>query len=380
MMGWVCAMAVPVLGQVTNVGTAETNQIRVEWTAMPGNPYRVFASDDLVEPAWSNLTPDGVVFSDAQGFHDLPMGDRKGFCFAVASDYMIVDLSEGPDATNYPVGYTNAPPDGGWTDEYKTTKLVLRRIPAGTFTMGSPANELGRSDGESQHQVKLTKDYYIGVFEVTQKQWERNMGTWPSYFTNATFRDSRPVECVSYNDIRGPISGTNWPITDSVDVNSFMGCLRERTGNVVDLPTEAQWEYACRAGSRTSLNSGYDITNLISDAHLAEVGRYQNNCFPGYSADGSLSEGTAMVGSYLPNQWELFDMLGNVWEWCLDSYGVYPDTAVDPKGPDGAPSRILRGGSWFSYPTGCRSATRIDSTQDYQFICMGFRVALSTGR
>ena len=112
--------------------------------------------------------------------------------------YLVVNISGGATATNYPVSYLDAVPSGGWTDGYKTTKLVLRRISAGTFTMGSPSGELGRIDSnESQHIVTLAKDYYIGVFEVTQKQWERVMGDWPSYFTNATYREFRPVEQVS---------------------------------------------------------------------------------------------------------------------------------------------------------------------------------------
>ncbi|MBM4027405.1 MAG: hypothetical protein FJ280_18660, partial [Planctomycetes bacterium] len=118
------------------------------------------------------------------------------------STYLVIDLSAGPSATSYPVSYLSSVPSGGWSDVYKTTKLVMRRIPAGTFTMGSPSGELGRYDNETQHQVTLSKDFYIGVFEVTQKQWERVMGTWPSYFNNTSYRDSRPVEQVSYYDIR----------------------------------------------------------------------------------------------------------------------------------------------------------------------------------
>ena len=97
-----------------------------------------------------------------------------------SGEYLVVDLSPGPEAPEYPVSYLAEVPDGGWTDVYKTTKLVLRRIPAGTFTMGSPEDEIGRQTNETQHQVTLTKDFYVGVFEVTQKQWERVMGTWPA--------------------------------------------------------------------------------------------------------------------------------------------------------------------------------------------------------
>lgn len=139
---------------------------------------------------------------------------------------MIIDLFEGSAATNYPVSYTNAPPEGGWTDEYKTTKLVMRRIPAGTFTMGSPEGELGRFRDETQRQVTLTKDYYMGVFQVTQKQWERVMGNWPSHFNNASYRDARPVEQVSYTDIRENANNNssispNWPQSSVAGASSF---------------------------------------------------------------------------------------------------------------------------------------------------------------
>ena len=357
-LGGLCALAVSALGQMTNVGTTEMNSIRLEWAAMPENPYRVFASADLVEPAWSNLTPAGVVFADAQGSYVLPMGVRKGFCFAVASDYIIVDLSEGPTATNYPVSYTNAPPQGGWPDVYKTTMLVLRRIPAGTFPMGSPTNELGRNSDEPQYAVTLTKDYYIGVFETTQKQWERVMGNWPSAFTNGAYRETRPVECVSYGAIRGVEAGTNWPTDGNVDTNSFMGLLRTKTGQVFDLPTEAQWEYACRAGTTTSLNSGTNLTNTTADVHLSGVGRYWS--LPGSENQGNsdTSVGSNKVGSYQANPWELYDMHGNVFEFCLDWYGTYSDTVSDPLGAVSGSRRVVRGGAWNTPARFCRSASR----------------------
>ena len=180
--------------------------------------------------------------------------------------YLVIDLSGGSTASNYPVSNLSAVPANGWTDEYKTTKLVLRRIPAGTFTMGSPTNELGRGGDETQHQVTLSQGFCIGVFEVTQKQWERVMGNWPSWYTNASYRDSRPVEQTSYNDIRGSSAGAGWPSNNNVNATSFMGNLRAKTGLGFDLPTESQWEYAGRAGTITALNSGYNLTNVNNDA------------------------------------------------------------------------------------------------------------------
>jgi formylglycine-generating enzyme required for sulfatase activity len=287
---------------------------------------------------------------------------------ASAALYMVVDLSGGPSAASYPVSYLDGIPAGGWTDEYKTTKLAMRKIPAGTFTMGSPTNELGRDTDEVQHAVTLTKDYYIGVFEVTQKQWERVMGDWPSWFTNVAHRETRPVEQRSWDDIRG---GT-WPGGQS-GAGTFMERISTRTGLGFDLPTEAQWEYACRAGTTTALHTGHNLTNENADARMAEVGRYWYNGGSGYSEGGDTSGGTAKVGSYLANAWGLYDMHGNVWEWCLDWYAVYPGAVSDPPGAASGSGRVLRGGSWYYRAGYCRSAFRYYSTPDYRLIYYGFR-------
>jgi formylglycine-generating enzyme required for sulfatase activity len=254
-------------------------------------------------------------------------------------DYMVIDLSAGPSASSYSVSYMSAVPAGGWSDEYKTTKLVMRRIPAGTFTMGSPSGELGRESDETEHQVTLTKDFYIGVFPVTQKQWERVMGDWPSYFHNPDYRDSRPVDFVSYYVIReNPNNSTispNWPQSAQAHENSFIGKLREKTWVMsLDLPTEAQWEYACRAGTTTALNSGKNLTAEDSCPNLLEVGRYRWSHPGGVlpSSDVDTDGGTAKVGSYLPNAWGLYDMHGNVFEWCLDWYAETPQGTTDPVG------------------------------------------------
>jgi formylglycine-generating enzyme required for sulfatase activity len=273
--------------------------------------------------------------------------------------YMVVDLSGGVDALSYPVSYLSSVPAGGWTDEYKTTKLVLRLIPPGTFMMGSPSDELGRYSNETLHQVTLTKPFYIGVFELTQKQWQLVMGDTPSYYKG----DTRPVEQVSYNTIRGSVNGAAWPTHNQVDANSFMGRLRSKVNMLFDLPTEAQWEYACRAGTSTALNSGKNLTGTQNCANMAEVGRYIGNTGDG---KGGYSQHTK-VGSYLGNAWGLYDMHGNVHEWCIDWYvdNLGKSHVLDPSGASSGTYRLWKGGC-FNYENGgyaraCRSARRIYS-------------------
>ncbi len=293
--------------------------------------------------------------------------------------YLVVDLSRGAKADTYPVTYLSDVPKKGWSDEYKTDKLVLRRIEPGTFVMGSPEGELGRQGNETQHEVTLTKAFYIGVFEVTQRQWERVMGDWPSHFNNEKCRDERPVEMVSYNDIRGVNAGAGWPATNNVDAVSFMGRLRARTGQAFDLPTEAQWEYACRAGTVTALNSGKKLTSEESCPNLSEVGRYKANSGGG-APNGDTRVGTAQAGSYPPNAWGLYDLHGNVWEWCLDWRGNYSGPESDPKGAASGSGRVFRGGCWFHIAFYCRSAYRLYSYPDYRGINYGFRAVLPPGQ
>ena len=306
-------------------------------------------------------------------------------------EWLVVDLSDGPNARRYPVSYLDNAPGGpwpvaGWSDKYKTTKLVLRKIPAGTFMMGSPADELGRNPGggenETLHQVTLTKDFYVGVFEVTQKQWELVMGTRPSTFSNEACYAARPVENVSYEDIRGSDLGSGWPANNAVDGYSFLGRLRAKTGLDFDLPTEAQWEYACRAGTTTALNSGKNLTATEDCVNMAEVGRYKFNGGLNHDANADTTGGTAAAGSYQPNAWELYDMHGNVLEWCLDWYDFadYPHEAVtDPVGvntPPGShgPCRTARGGSRTRSANCCRSTYREPWASSKQLDIIGFRV------
>lgn len=279
-------------------------------------------------------------------------------------EYMVVDLSSGE------ISYLNGVPQGGWTDEHKTTKMVFKKIEAGSFTMGSPAGELGRSISENQRTVTLTKDFYIGVFETTQKQYQLIMGKAPS----AARGDTRPVENVSYKSIRGPELGRLWPNSDEVDSVSFIGKMRAITGRAFDLPTEAQWEFSCRAGTTSAWNNGADITNVGQDPELDKLGRYyydKNDDMGGYSYAHT------RVGSYLPNAWGLYDMHGNVSEWCLDWYERDPSEEIDPKGAVSGSSRVVRGGSFNHNAHKCRSAARIQANPNVKRSSNGFRVALT---
>jgi formylglycine-generating enzyme len=282
--------------------------------------------------------------------------------------YMVIDLSEGSSARHYPVTYFEATPEGGWTNEYRGSKLVVRRIEPGTFIMGSPKSELGRSPKETQREVTITKPFYIGVFEVTQRQWYHVMGTSPSHFRG----DYRPVEGVTYPMIRGVLLGTHFTADNKVDEDSFIGVLREKTGMMCDLPTEAQWEYACRAGTTTALNTGKDLTSKGNCINMVEAGRYVHN----QSAEVGGYKQHTTVGSYLPNAWDLYDMHGNVWEWCRDwgSPTLGRETAIDPVGAVEGTRRVVRGGSWSYGANGCRSAFRSDSDVNGVHRTLGFRI------
>ncbi len=278
--------------------------------------------------------------------------------------YVVVDISGGPDATTYSHTTLTAVPTGGWTDDYKTNKVVLRLVPAGTAIVGSPTRETGRSPDEAQFQATLTKAFYIGVFEITQKQWLKVMGgTVPAAF--ATAGDTRPVESVSWTTVRG---GT-WP-GGTAAAESFLGRLAQKAGLAIDLPTAVQWEYACSAGLATALYNGKSIGTKSPDPTLALLGHHA----------AAATVGTLPVGGLLPNAWGLYDMLGNVGEWCLDWYGAYPTGVVsDYAGlANGqSTSRVARGGAWSDAAKNCRAASRAALAPDGTAAtsATGFRIA-----
>ena len=304
--------------------------------------------------------------------------------------YVALDLSGGTSATSYPVEYFDDIPGGTWSDEYKTTKLVLRYIPAGSFMMGGRDTDYPGAVNTNLHMVTLTKDFYMGVFEVTQRQWELVMGNRPSAVSNKTYYAKRPVENISYQDIRGSSNGLNWPNSMEVDAGSFIDTLRTKSGlDSFDLPTEAQWEYACRAGAETALNTGKNLSSMSNSVEMLEAGQYweQSGWIEnGYKwtadvfANAETNKATTYVGTFTPNAWGLYDMHGNVWELCLDIFSDLTFGEIDPVGPNiEYSSRVIRGGSWRHPSWACRSAHR-ESFRNYSEMSnVGLRLCLHGG-
>ena len=278
--------------------------------------------------------------------------------FADSSRYMVVDLTSGG------ISYMRSEPSGGWSDEYKTSKLVLRKIKPGIFVMGTPKNEVGSQyNDEKQHVVVIEETFYIGIFEVTQKQYELIMGNNPSqtFAIGATDNgrgNTRPVCNVPFLRVRGSEKGICSSQNGEVDSDSFLGKLRAKTKLKFDLPTEAQWEYACRAGTTTALYSGNNLAEDSEDPNLNKLGRNMGN--------GGLLAFYVTVGSFRPNFWGLYDMYGNVSEWCLDKVPGYGTERY----------RALRGGCYKSYAASCRSASRGEGSPNYPSDSVGFRLVL----
>ena len=255
-------------------------------------------------------------------------------------------------------------------DKYLTLDLgggvsmKLVKIPAGTFMMGSaesPETVARKGGGKvgwyknehPQHKVTLTKPFYMGVYEVTQEQYKAVMGKNPSHFKG----DKNPVGQVSWND-----------------AIAFCKAMSRKTGKTARLPTEAEWEYACRAGTTSPFNTGQTIST--------DQANYDGNYTYGNGKKGVYRIRTITVGSFKPNAFGLYDMHGNVWEWCSDWYeDSYADANVcDPKGPASGTDRVLRSGSWSRNPWRGRSAYRDRHPPDDRYSGFGFRVVVSVGR
>jgi formylglycine-generating enzyme required for sulfatase activity len=230
------------------------------------------------------------------------------------------------------------------------TQLEMVAIPGGTFIMGSPENEVERfSDESPQHEVTVP-GFFIGKYQLTQLQYQTIMGTNPSYFKG----DNRPVEGVCWED-----------------AVKFCQKLNHRTLGNYRLPSEAEWEYACRAGTKTPFHFGDNVTT--------DLVNYNGN-YPYPSAPkGKYREQTTDVGIFPPNAFGLYDMHGNVWEWCEDDWNEnYINAPINGSALISRSKRkLVRGGSWYYYPEHCRSASRYDTNLDYYYNPVGFRVVCS---
>ncbi len=295
------------------------------------------------------------------------------FCY-IPDDLDFNDFTEEPKASD-----THQTAPSGNKIIIKSINYEMVYIPPGTFQMGSPSNEPDRDDDERQHRVKLTKGYYMGVTEVTLGQWrtfvnktgyksEAEKDGWAYAWDGDSWEkkrgaswkepgfsqtDDNPVTCVSYNDAQ-----------------EFIKWLNRREGSSkYRLPSEAEWEYACRAGTDTPFNTGRCLST--------DQANFDGSNYPltGCSK-GVYRVKTLPVQSFVPNAWGLYDMHGNVWEWCADWYGDYPTgTVTDSTGPSSGSNRVTRGGSWYDFARGCRSANRDRDNPVNRGNSLGFRLA-----
>lgn len=297
--------------------------------------------------------------------------------------YLVVDISGGKDADSWPVRYTTTPPahvQGATNEVCQTTELWLRRIPAGTDVLGTDNEATANVYHFPQHTVILTQPFYCAIFETTNKQFERMNGGYGDTETHSAnpFGEARPTTKFGHYNLRG---NRDWP--SSTNASGLVGRLRTKTGlSGFDLPTEAQWEYACRAGTDDNTYGALD-----------QIARHSGN-----ASSGQEGSGTAVVGSYLPNAWGLYDMIGNVRECCRDRNGggstnipKQGRTYTNPLGPtvaqvptasgNSATVFAVRGASYGASSTYqkayYRSSAKSNANSSYSQI--GFRVVMVVG-
>jgi formylglycine-generating enzyme required for sulfatase activity len=208
--------------------------------------------------------------------------------------------------------------------------MTFSFIPPGSFLMGSPEQEEGRQSIATLHPVSLTKGFWLGTHEVTQAQWQRVLGKNPSLFKGD---ENRPVERITWDDCQG-----------------FCRKMEEKTEQRFRLPTEAEWEYSCRAGTTTPFFFGATIST--------DQANYHGDYTYGGGTKGVYRKQTTPVGQFPPNAWGLYDLHGNLWDWCQDGYGEYNLVDIEDPLNDNKTARVLRGGSWGDGPSRCRSAFR----------------------
>ena len=373
--------------------SAPTSNYLVQVTATYANGTEsVVAKTFVNEPVFSNGTH-RLVWNLGK---DLPNVKATDFIVTVTATpyaestgaYLVFDLSGGSNAKSYPHWYTSTPPEvlPNTAQACKTTEMWFRRVPAGTITQGNGTS--GTANSLPAHNVTISSDYYVAIFETTQQQWYQIFGEWKGSWNNEEWRAARPVEQINSTNgmpnngaIRGNWANYNAQTSTNVTWNSFVGYLRSRTGfGRIDLPTEAQWEHACRAGTTGARYSDKPV------AELARCGATDSNKSLAPYANGS-TNGTAVVGSYDPNPWGLYDMYGNVLEICLDRWEATPSdmtpySGTDPVGSVTAANdnyRVCRGGYYFASAASGYFTSYYRRSFNYDSAWLGFRLVINLG-
>lgn len=326
------------LGQIFHIGYSN-NSLGRTYPMTCGRPLKIFG---LPTGEIINVTAEFGAFRDTRTV-TLNDAEAQHLVFTIGPK---TKKQVQPAAANGPATQRAVAPLDKSLNNSLGMKFVY--IPPGTFTMGSPPDSPNRELDETAHKVILSEGFYLQTTEVTQGQWETVMGDNPSTFADCG--ENCPVENVSWYNAQEFIAQLN---------------QMEQEQYHYRLPTEAQWEYACRADSQTA----YSFSD--HDALL--------NGYAWYSANSGNQ--THPVGLLSPNAWGLYDMHGNVWEWCLDRYGDYPSGLVtDPMGPPSGSSRVRRGGSWYHFAGACRSALRSGYGPGSRRNFIGFRLVLSPAK
>ena len=384
----------------------QTNALDGSWASIGGEAVCNAQGD-----VWRKVTGDGqhtITWRPDLSWpdHKIAAGGARAVVTAWAlnntPDYMVVDISAAaqPDTQRYYPAVEFLPGGILGNPDYRTTSIVMRKIMAKgvTWTMGSTSAETQRTAAnEATHKVTLDANYYIGVFEVTQTQWamvDTAVRPWMAWFRdNLADRPMRPVEQQSFNEIRCNAVNTttanaanDYPNAPHGD--SFLGKLRTKTGIDFDLPAEAQWEFAARSGHGSPYyGDGSVIKNgATMDSNFERQGRYKWNgpCNPGTgtwydtATTASPEHGTAICGSFVPNDWGLYDMFGNVSELCLDLFSA-DITSLNGVVCTSGSSRVIRGGSWRSNAPECRPAARASMSSSDRMWYAGFRLVCRAG-
>ena len=363
--------------------TGDPSDYQVEFTVSAGG--RTFVASNFWDAAWcDHATANGPQRATWNARADgiaaqTPVSVTARLVYAPVTDasaeFAIVDLSSGPNSDHYPVRYVVG--DTNRTelfniDVYKTKKLVLKKVHAGEFWMG----EGDVSEGTARHRVRLTKDYFMGIFEVTRRQYWCVLPEGSGQVdASKEFHPWGPgnIDCM-------PINSVSYDIIRSADgflarLNARAKC-RGKQVNVFSLPTEAQWEYMPRAGAETKYFCGNTTNELAAYASMKfKYGKDSNGYpVPATTPDMEYSEANypwriQVVGSYLSNPWGFYDVYGNMAEWCSDKYGNYPayseeEVTVNPTGPEVSSSVVNRGGCFWDGDGYCSSGGRKDESSD----------------